>query len=529
MIKRALAQVLILLLSSFWLIPASALPYHWEVNVSPSGWQGINYPSAVATCAVGGIVSGANTYKYLTFTYNTEEYGQCVYAYYYNGIYQWDTSLGTIAHRFGDSCVAGTTYNPTTGACDAVPADVGQPCPDSANPSNPNIRQTDGTCKPISKTLAQNGAAISGSCPVRADPINFSVGNSFQAEVDYQGGSGSPLNFSRAYNSIDGIWRHNYSTNLRLGDTFTVLVLNDGREVYFTVAGTTATSTAIGGGSLRKVGTEWVYNTPNGQRFTYNAQGRLTRIDLPQGPSQLITRSSNKLTVSSAGSSFSFYEDPLHQPLTFTANGVSIVYTYNTRKRLNSLQRTFSPSGRVEQRSFIYDGDSTLLTGITDERGIRHVTWVYDNQGRALSSEKQNGAGKVAIAYNSDGTVTVTNELGKQTLFHLELINGARHITKIEGEPTANCPESNASYTYDERGQMLSKTDAKGLVTTYTYNDRGLETTRTQASGTPQARTTTTTWHATFNLPLTVTEGGQVTTYTYDTQGRQTSRTQTAL
>ena len=74
-----------------------------------------------------------------------------------------------------------------------------------------------------------------------------------------------------------------------------------------------------------------------------------------------------------------------------------------------------------------------------------------------------------------------------------------------------------------------TQTDAKGFVTTYTYNDRGLETTRTQASGTPQARTTTTTWHATFNLPLTVTEGGQVTTYTYDTQGRQTSRTQTAL
>nr|WP_238450996.1 RHS repeat domain-containing protein [Pseudomonas amygdali] len=39
----------------------------------------------------------------------------------------------------------------------------------------------------------------------------------------------------------------------------------------------------------------------------------------------------------------------------------------------------------------------------------------------------------------------------------------------IKDEPSANCPASNSVYTYDERGLILTKTDAKGLVTTYSY------------------------------------------------------------
>jgi YD repeat-containing protein len=84
---------------------------------------------------------------------------------------------------------------------------------------------------------------------------------------------------------------------------------------------------------------------------------------------------------------------------------------------------------------------------------------------------------------------------------------------------------SNSAFTYDARGLLKTKTDNKGFVTSYDYNDRGLEISRTEATGTPQARTTTTTWHATLNLPLTVTEPGRVTTYTYDAQGRQLSQT----
>lgn len=51
---------------------------------------------------------------------------------------------------------------------------------------------------------------------------------------------------------------------------------------------------------------------------------------------------------------------------------------------------------------------------------------------------------------------------------------------------------SNSTYTYDDRGLMLTKTDARGLATTYSCNDRGFEVSRTEASGMPLARIATT-------------------------------------
>ncbi|MFI7868824.1 RHS repeat protein, partial [Ectopseudomonas khazarica] len=144
-----------------------------------------------------------------------------------------------------------------------------------------------------------------------------------------------------------------------------------------------------------------------------------------------------------------------------------------------------------------------------------------------ISSEHADGADKVTVAYNSDGTVSVTNELGKVAKYSFQTILGVKRITAIDGEPSPNCPNSNSTFTYDDRGLLKTKTDNKGNVTTYDYNERGLEISRTEASGTPQARTITTTWHADLFLPVTITEPDRITQYTYDALGRQTSQSVT--
>ncbi len=69
------------------------------------------------------------------------------------------------------------------------------------------------------------------------------------------------------------------------------------------------------------------------------------------------------------------------------------------------------------------------------------------------------------------------------------MIQGIKRIVAIEGEPSPNCPSSNSTFTYDERGLLSSKRDNNGNLTTYQYNVRGLETSRTEAAGTAQART----------------------------------------
>jgi YD repeat-containing protein len=188
--------------------------------------------------------------------------------------------------------------------------------------------------------------------------------------------------------------------------------------------------------------------------------------------------------------------------------------------------RSLTSNDTTTVRTYSYENgsDFKLLTGVTDERGVRYTTWTYDGQGRTISSEHAGGAEKTLVSYNADGSSTVTNALSKKTTYRFQVIQGVKRITAIEGEPSANCPNSNSTFTYDERGLLKTKTDNKGHVTTYDYNERGLEVSRTEAAGTAQARTITTEWHPEFFLPATVTEPDRITQYTYDAQGRQTSQ-----
>ncbi|WP_254865088.1 RHS repeat protein, partial [Pseudomonas aeruginosa] len=191
--------------------------------------------------------------------------------------------------------------------------------------------------------------------------------------------------------------------------------------------------------------------------------------------------------------------------------GISIEYTYDKEQRLISVTRT---DGQYSTKTrYLYDDPRNikLLTGILDNNNRRFATWTYDNQGRAISSEHANGAEKVSLAYNDDGSTTVTNEYGKQATYRFQVIQGIKRIVAIEGEPSPNCPSSNSTFTYDDQGLLTSKRDNNGNLTTYQYNVRGLETSRTEAAGTAQARTITTDWHPTLFLPVQVSEPGRIT------------------
>jgi len=199
---------------------------------------------------------------------------------------------------------------------------------------------------------------------------------------------------------------------------------------------------------------------------------------------------------------------------------MAITYTLGTNNVITKVAKAWGNHSTT--RTYVYEdtNNPTLLTGIIDERGIRFATWHYDAQGRAISSEHANGAEKVTLAYQADGSVVVANSLGHNVTYRYQVIQGIKRVTAIEGEPTVGCPASNSSYTYTARGQVETKTDALGTVTAYEYDTQGRETKRVEAKGTPQERTITTTWDTTRFLPVTVTTPDRVTTYTYDTQGR---------
>ncbi|MFJ2988638.1 RHS repeat protein [Collimonas sp. NPDC087041] len=203
-------------------------------------------------------------------------------------------------------------------------------------------------------------------------------------------------------------------------------------------------------------------------------------------------------------------------------NGGSYTYTYDGKGNLSTV--TY-PDNRTRQ--YVYENTAYLnaLTGIIDENGLRFATWSYDSQGNAISSEHAVGVEKVTLTYPTAANTIATDAGGATRTYATQVINGIAKAGSINEVCGVNCNRS-LLMNYDANGNVTSRTDYNGAVTTYSYDlIRDLETSRVEASGTAQARTITTAWHATYRLPLQIAEPKLLTTYTYDASGNLLSKT----
>ncbi|MFV3372304.1 RHS repeat protein [Pseudomonas sp. NY15435] len=473
--------------------PSFAVDYYWTY---PFG-QNIKFGDMESAClAATKYYTSANGYTWLSggiygYTYYPVQ-AQCTSTYVArSGQVINNHSLNALKiNRYGNECTNGQTIDPSIGGCS-----FGE----------------------------QKGKTSINTCS--SYPASPSIGNRFYESNDYYSAS-SGLEFTRSYNSVDGYWRHTYSSRLRIisGQSITV-VLADSKEAYFTTFNDVITPVSNSKGSLIKTDIGWEFSTPNNERFIFDKNGipleqktsfgRTVNIDYSNG---------NFIVTDESGNSLYFTEDSKHQPSTLNAPGLSVVYSYDNIDRLMTITRTAGGTSQQHQMLYENSNNTRLLTGVLDQSGNRVDNWTYDDQGRATSSERASGSNKISYTYNADGSTTVINEYGKGRTYRFQLIKGIQKVSSIEGEPTSNCPYSKTSFTYNSNGLLQTDKDAKGNLTTYDYNDRGLETSRTEASGTPQARTITTEWHPTLYLKTKVTEPDRITTYQYDAQGRQTGQ-----
>ncbi|MGN9463150.1 RHS repeat domain-containing protein [Pseudomonas syringae pv. aptata] len=398
-------------------------------------------------------------------------------------------------------------------------------CPDGGRP-NPWFSAC---TKESDKGRDDHSLSCSSPSTLAGNPINFTYGNKIQDETDFES---KTIKISRFYNSSDGLWRHNFSTRLYFSDRSAVMVRADGKENLFSPSAEGYISeTDVG--TLKKENDSWRYDGLNHQVLFFSASGDLTQVNDPQGIVYKLVYSQRglgrEIVVSNEyGDSIVLVESAKRQLKSLKAPKQEIVFSYDDNQNLS--ERVFNSGGISSIRKYHYEDvfSPNLLTGITDERGVRFATWAYDRAGRAISSQHAGNAGAVKISYTSDGSSVVTNELGKDTAYRYEIIAGVKRLVEVKGQPTPDCPASNSSYTYNDRGLVLTKTDAKGLITTYSYNDRGLEISRTEATGTTLARTTTTEWDPDRFLPIKVIEPNRVTVYSYDNQGRELTRQSTS-
>ena len=330
------------------------------------------------------------------------------------------------------------------------------------------------------------------------------------------------------------LWRNNFSYALDVSNTSRVLLLPplaDDR-VVFVGSGNVLTANNLSGETLTK-NTDatsgvvtWVYRDRSNFIRVFNAAGLLITEQDVSGLSHHLSYDVAKRLISVSddfGHTLSFSYDDYGRINVMTTPVGSVTYSYDDKGNLITVTKTASSD--TTTRTYVYDDSrfSYALTGIIDEKGVRYTSWTYDDMGRVTDNHGVNSAEKTTLAY-TDNTTTVTNPLGKADIYTYATTGGTRRLVSVAGQASTSCLAANQNYSYYDNGLLKSKTDWQGHVTAYEYNDRGLVTKVIEAQGTSAERVTTTLWHDTFALPLSITQGNQTVTYNYDSHGRLTGQ-----
>lgn len=356
-------------------------------------------------------------------------------------------------------------------------------------------------------------------------PIKVSNGNMYLQQNDYHLPSiGQAISLSRTYNSDSqsvGLFGRGWSTQydetiVSYDATLLSFTQSDGRAVYFTRPVTSsgdfadligdyhARVTQGGGGSLLSL--------KGGGAKQFNSAGKLV---------SQADRNGNTTTLAYDNNGFlSSVTDPFGRVLTFHTNsngqvnsisdslGTIATYAYGGSNELLSV--TYADNSAF---NFAYDGNLRLTT-VTDALGNILESHSYDEQGRAITSEKHGGVDHFSVEYVSDTETDVTDGLGRVTKYTFDKSKGRHVVTRVEGVCSCGGGSQVQTWEYDDHLNVTSMTDALNHVTSYTYDADGNQLTETDPTG-----TVTYTYNA-FSEVLTLTNQlGGLTTQTYDGAG----------
>jgi RHS repeat-associated protein len=428
--------------------------------------------------------------------------------------------------------------------------------PDCALPaSTPNRLKQIGRC-----------STCSGGATVKADPVNVSNGNAYQTETDYTGAGANQLKFTRSYNSLSGYLLAYYSANRPalsavMGEAWSAtyfqfllpLTVTDSTTTYNTVyayrpdgrvltfnlySGVYSPDGDVDESLVPLSGGGWQLQTADDTIETYDSNGQLVSIAARGQAPLTISRSFAFEPPSSVTDSFghtflfSYLTDSLGKERLHSVTdpaGHVIQYTYDGNGNLTSV--TY-PDATTRKYSYSTSPGQNLLLTLTDEANAAYASWTYSTWGNeVLTSQRAGGVDAYSFSYvaNSNGAITsatVIDPLGESRTYAQQLISGVSRTT-TSSVPCPGCGDDQTR-VLDANGNITSRTDFNGNVTTYTYNTvNNLETSRTEAYGTPQARTITTSWDASWSQPDSIIEPNRTTAFSYDSLGNVLTKTMT--
>lgn len=399
-------------------------------------------------------------------------------------------------------------------------------------------------------TTPENKPESSGaSCS--KNPINIATGEKYLTMTDYRAEGASQMTFERFYSSYAkektslGIgWRSNFDRSLafeKLGDTtMQVIALRQQDDpiqfdrVFDENAENNQWLTDDNHYEiLRKTDSGWELQLTDNTIESYDESGRLISIKHINGYQQTFVYGNPGLAknvllsvIDNFGQQLTFTYDLYARISSMTATDGSVTrYQYDSHHNLTKvISPDETPADDWDNQFVVYDYNDErfahAITGIRNSQGQRIHTMAYDDQGRAVLSALGDDVERVDIKFSRGDNNTkhslVKNSLGKTTSYTFDADNKP---LQVEGNPTATCIGANQDYDYNDKGQLISKTDWNGSTIRYEYNERGLEIARIEAADTAQERRITTQWHSQWRLPTRMTSADLVVEFAYNEQG----------
>ncbi|MFV0436620.1 MAG: phospholipase A2 [Desulfopila sp.] len=389
----------------------------------------------------------------------------------------------------------------------------------------------------LSPTTGQAGSApyISGH------QVNFATGNKYLQETDYStSGPGLALSVTREYNSQSELrsplgfgWSVNLFDRLEIAADSIVHIRSGGRHTLYSIVDGKWVNEVGRKRVIVQEGSQYRLTASDGGVQVFNGDGALVSMADKNGNSHSYTYDAGLLTTvtDSFGRTINYTYDNGSVTAMQTPQGI-YSYSYDANDNLISVTR---PDNSTRQYLYEDARDIHNLTGIVDETDQRVLAVVYDDEDRVISSAQAGGLDAVQISYGDDFTREVTDALGVTTSYALKVDKGIASVESAIGPGCSSCGSQGRIFsTYNERLQVSSMTDARGIVTKYSYDDAGNRTRKVEAVGTVNERATSweyapdTAWRTRTIEPAVAGSGATVeTVYSYDTAGNLLTREKT--
>ncbi len=364
-----------------------------------------------------------------------------------------------------------------------------------------------------------------------SNPINLITGNKYQREDDHQpylGNTATKLVFMRHYNSANtdndfGLgpgWSMSYDTRIgQLSEQQLQIVQSDGRRIVFTRKSNPETNEskyqAVNptDGTIYQNDHHYRWYLRDGRALYFNLDGQLTRIHHQTRNITLTMYRNTRGWLTQVRDDaerriqLQYYDKKDAQQ----TNGINVTDRLHGKLRRitiptgETIHYHYDQAGNLRQvtypnqttRSYHYEdvNHPHALTGITNEKNTRTVTWGYDQEGRANLSEQAAQVGRVTLDYqlplhaNELGRTLVTNSLGQQATYtwRRDALQAQALLLRGEGIACSSCPKTGVQYQYNENYQLSEATFQDYLSIRYRYDNLGrLSSLTQQAEDTPE-------------------------------------------